>query len=132
MDHQLFEQMYQGQAPWDTGRPQPAIIKLAEAGQIRGSVLDVGCGTGQHVLMAAAMGLDAIGIDVSPTAIGVLRPGGRYFMLCFSDSSLATEPRGGSASRKSTPPLVVSCILTRSSRRARRKSCCRPACKRGL
>ena len=45
MDHQLFEQMYQGQAPWDTGRPQPAIVKLAEAGLVRGSVLDVGCGT---------------------------------------------------------------------------------------
>ena len=34
MDRQLFEQMYQGQAPWDTGRPQPVIVKLAEAGQI--------------------------------------------------------------------------------------------------
>ena len=51
MDRQLFEQMYQGQAPWDTGRPQPAIVKLAEAGQIRGSVLDVGCGTGENVLV---------------------------------------------------------------------------------
>ena len=50
MGHQLFEQMYQGQAPWDTGRPQPEIIKLAEAGQIRGSVLDVGCGTGENLL----------------------------------------------------------------------------------
>jgi len=42
MEQQNFEQMYQGQAPWDTGRPQPAIVKLAEAGLIRGSVLD-GC-----------------------------------------------------------------------------------------
>ena len=54
MEHERFEQMYQGQAPWDTGRPQPAIIKLAEAGQIRGSVLDVGCGTGENVLYLAA------------------------------------------------------------------------------
>ncbi len=53
MDQQPFEQMYQGQAPWDTGRPQPAIVKLAEAGQIRGSVLDVGCGTGENVLYLA-------------------------------------------------------------------------------
>lgn len=50
MDQPRFEQMYQGQAPWDIGRPQSAIIKLAEAGQIRGSVLDVGCGTGDNVL----------------------------------------------------------------------------------
>ncbi len=42
MDNQRFEQMYQSQAPWDTGRPQSSVIKLAETGQIRGSVLDVG------------------------------------------------------------------------------------------
>jgi len=69
MDHQLFEQMYQGQAPWDTGRPQPAIIKLAKAGQIRGSVLDVGCGTGENLLYLAARGHEAWGIDFVPVAI---------------------------------------------------------------
>ena len=69
MDHQLFEQIYQGQAPWDTGRPQPAIISLAEAGQIRGSVLDVGCGTGENLLYLAASGHEAWGIDFVPVAI---------------------------------------------------------------
>ena len=69
MEHQHFEQMYQGQAPWDTGRPQPAIVKLAEAGQIRGSVLDVGCGTGENVLYLAARGHEAWGIDFVPVAI---------------------------------------------------------------
>jgi len=69
MDNQLFEQMYQGQAPWDTGRPQPAIIKLAEAGQIRGSVLDVGCGTGENLLYLAARGHEAWGLDFVPVAI---------------------------------------------------------------
>jgi cyclopropane fatty-acyl-phospholipid synthase-like methyltransferase len=69
MDHQLFEQMYQGQAPWDTGRPQPAIIRLAEAGQIRGSVLDVGCGTGENVLYLAARDHEAWGLDFVPLAI---------------------------------------------------------------
>ncbi len=29
MDRELFEQMYQEQAPWDTGRPQPDIIRLS-------------------------------------------------------------------------------------------------------
>jgi 2-polyprenyl-3-methyl-5-hydroxy-6-metoxy-1,4-benzoquinol methylase len=32
-------------------------------------VLDVGCGTGEHTLMAASLGLDATGVDVSPVAI---------------------------------------------------------------
>ncbi|NUQ61844.1 MAG: class I SAM-dependent methyltransferase [Pirellulales bacterium] len=69
MDQQLFEQMYQGHAPWDTGRPQPAIIQLAEAGRIHGSVLDVGCGTGENVLYLAARGHDCWGIDFVPVAI---------------------------------------------------------------
>jgi ubiquinone/menaquinone biosynthesis C-methylase UbiE len=69
MDQQPFEQMYQGQAPWDTGRPQPAIVKLAEAGQIRGNVLDVGCGTGENALYLAARGHDCWGIDFVPVAI---------------------------------------------------------------
>jgi SAM-dependent methyltransferase len=69
MDHQLFEQMYQGQAPWDTGRPQPAIVKLAEAGKIRGSVLDVGCGTGENLIYLAARGHVAWGLDFVPVAI---------------------------------------------------------------
>jgi len=69
VDHQLFEQMYQGQAPWDMGRPQSSIIKLAEAGQIRGSVLDVGCGTGENLLYLAARGHEAWGLDFVPVAI---------------------------------------------------------------
>ena len=69
MNQQLFEQMYQGQAPWDTGRPQPAIVRLAEAGLVRGSVLDVGCGTGENALYLAARGHDCWGIDFVPAAI---------------------------------------------------------------
>jgi cyclopropane fatty-acyl-phospholipid synthase-like methyltransferase len=104
-------------------------------------VLDAGCGTGEHALMAARLGLDATGVDTAPTAIALaeaktrergvaarflvhdalqlgsldgpfdtvldcglfhvfndedrrayveslkaaIAPGGRYFMLCFSD-----------------------------------------------
>jgi SAM-dependent methyltransferase len=55
--------------PWDIGRPQPAFIRLAEAGRLTGRVLDVGCGTGEQTLMAAAHGADAIGVDVARTAI---------------------------------------------------------------
>ena len=137
-----FDAGYQEETqPWDIGRPQAAFVRLVDAGEVRGRVLDVGCGTGQHALMAAAHGLEATGIDAAPTAIRLARekaaqrsletrfevwdaldlpalgeqfdtvldcglfhvfddderirfaaglgeivvPGGRYFVLCFSD-----------------------------------------------
>src|SRR5436190_10035834 len=65
-----FDAMYRGGAPpWEIGRPQPVFAQLAEAGAIAGRVLDAGCGTGEHVLMLAAAGSDATGIDASPHAI---------------------------------------------------------------
>ena len=64
-----FESAYIGTPPWDIGRPQPAIIRLAETGQITGSVLDVGCGTGENILYLAERGFAATGIDGAPTAI---------------------------------------------------------------
>ena len=135
------EDLYTSPPPWDIGRPQPAFLTLAEAGAIQGRVLDVGCGTGEHVLMCAALGLDATGVDLASVALrsaeekgrdrgltarfllwdarhlaglgepfdtvldcglfhifndddrtayvgslrSVLEPGGRYYMLCFSD-----------------------------------------------
>jgi cyclopropane fatty-acyl-phospholipid synthase-like methyltransferase len=63
--------MYAGAPPWDIGRPQPAFLELADAGALQGRVLDVGCGTGEHALMAAARGLDATGIDAAPSAIAI-------------------------------------------------------------
>jgi ubiquinone/menaquinone biosynthesis C-methylase UbiE len=133
--------------PWDIGRPQPAFLALAEQDALRGRVLDVGCGTGEHALMAAGLGLDATGLDIAPAAIAiaegkarergvaprflvwnalelaalgeqfdtvldcglfhlfadadrptyvanlgaVLPPGGRYFMLCFSEHQPGTQ-----------------------------------------
>jgi cyclopropane fatty-acyl-phospholipid synthase-like methyltransferase len=135
-----FESSYHGTPPWDIGRPQPAIVRLAESGKISGAVLDVGCGTGENILYLAQRGLVATGIDGAPTAIRkarakakarglnvqfeiadaldlspparfdtvidsglfhvfsdderprfreslgrVLRPGGTYFLMCFSE-----------------------------------------------
>jgi SAM-dependent methyltransferase len=66
-----FEGMYAATPPWDIGRPQPALAELAERGEVRGRVLDAGCGTGEHALMAARLGLVATGIDPAPTAIAI-------------------------------------------------------------
>lgn len=69
-----FDAMYvAGRPPWDIGRPQAAFRGLAERGRLVGRVLDVGCGTGEHALMAAAMGLDATGVDEASTAIAIAR-----------------------------------------------------------
>lgn len=138
--------LYTSSPPWEVGWPQPAFVALAEEGAIRGRVLDVGCGTGEHVLLCAGLGLDATGVDLASRAVraaedkarerglvarfvlldarhladlgesfdtvldcglfhifaeqdravfvdsvrSVLAPGGRYFMLCFSDQQPGT------------------------------------------
>src|SRR5437667_11072835 len=64
----LFESAYLGTPPWDIGRSQPAIMRLAETGQITALVLDIGCGTGENVLYLAEHGFVAAGIDGAPTA----------------------------------------------------------------
>jgi SAM-dependent methyltransferase len=66
-----FDAAYRGRPPWEIGRPQAAFVNAVD--QIRGRVLDAGCGTGELALMAAARGLDASGIDASPTAIAIAR-----------------------------------------------------------
>jgi bacterioferritin len=54
---------------WDIGRPHPALDHLATAGKLVGRVLDVGCGTGKHALVAASLGYEAVGVDMSKRAI---------------------------------------------------------------
>lgn len=71
--HRPDELYSRGRPPWDIGRPQPAFLALADAGAIRGRVLDVGCGTGEHVLLCAERGLDATGVDLAPTALAAAR-----------------------------------------------------------
>jgi 2-polyprenyl-3-methyl-5-hydroxy-6-metoxy-1,4-benzoquinol methylase len=140
-----FDSAYAGIPPWDIGRPQQVYVDLAQTGQIQGSVLDVGCGTGEHALYLAQLGYEVWGIDSSPLAIkkaeakslkqgvsvtlrvadafnlkelgrsfdtvidsglfhifsdeeralfvrslaSVVKPGGTYYLLCFSDQEAA-------------------------------------------
>lgn len=41
--------------------------------QIRGPVLDVGCGPGRHVATLASWGVPALGIDIAPVAVDAAR-----------------------------------------------------------
>jgi len=139
-DRTTFESAYAGQAPWDIGKPQKALVDVAD--QITGSILDAGCGTGENALFFASRGHKVTGIDflaepinrakqkaaqrgvaatflvmdalhvkdlpeVFDSAIdsglfhvfsdedrrryvkglaSVLKPGGKLFLLCFSDA----------------------------------------------
>ena len=60
---------YEGSPPWDIGGPQPEFVKLAEAGKLQGQILDVGCGTGEQVMLAARHGAVAMGVDIAELAI---------------------------------------------------------------
>jgi SAM-dependent methyltransferase len=59
--------------PWIIGEPQPAIVELERAGAIRGSVLDIGCGSGEHTLLLTGLGYDVLGVDFSPAAVATAR-----------------------------------------------------------
>jgi SAM-dependent methyltransferase len=65
------DDLYDTKPPWDIDRPQPAFRALAETGALVGRVLDVGCGTGEHALLAAGLGLDATGVDQSAHALNL-------------------------------------------------------------
>jgi cyclopropane fatty-acyl-phospholipid synthase-like methyltransferase len=144
-DRSTFESFYAGQPPWDIGRPQKAIIDVAD--QITGSILDAGCGTGENALFFAGRGhkvtgfdfleepitrakkkaaersvmatfrvMDALALKDLPEVFDsvidsglfhvfgdddrqryveglatVLKPGGRLFLLCFSDEEPGTQ-----------------------------------------
>ncbi len=62
-----------GPAAWDTGGPQPAVVRLAAAGGFAGAVLDAGCGTGENALHLASLGLSVLGVDVAETALALAR-----------------------------------------------------------
>jgi SAM-dependent methyltransferase len=59
----------QATQPWDIGRPQAPFAGLEYAGR----AVDVGCGTGEHTLLAAEHGATALGIDFAEAAIELAR-----------------------------------------------------------
>lgn len=68
-----WDASYAATPPWDIGRPQAPFLALADAGELRGTVLELGCGTGELVLLAAARGATATGVDIATTAIASAR-----------------------------------------------------------
>src|SRR5699024_3077584 len=69
-----FEEIYSGRrtgqlVPWDIGEPQPALAELVSRGWCSGTVLDIGCGTGELGMALAARGHPVTGVDLAPSAI---------------------------------------------------------------
>jgi len=65
-----WEDAYKTTPPWDVGVPQPAFVEVVKAGELNtGSVLDVGCGTGENALFLAGNGFSVTGVDLTSSAI---------------------------------------------------------------
>lgn len=97
--------------PWDIGRPQPALVRLAELGAFRGAVLDAGCGTGEHTILAALRGATrTLGIDVSPRAIETARR-----KAAERDVDARFQVRDALQLNESTRPLTPSSIVACST-----------------
>src|SRR3954468_22889054 len=60
-DRGSFENLYAGQPRWEIGRPQKALLDVAD--RITGAVLVAGCGTGENALFVASRGQKVTGID---------------------------------------------------------------------
>jgi len=60
-------------APWSIGGPQPELAALIERGLFHGDVLDAGCGEGAISMYLAERGFTTVGLDQSPTAIGLAK-----------------------------------------------------------
>jgi len=73
IDSDEFVRAYDATPPWDIGRPQSEFRALVSAGAVKGSVLDVGCGTGENALFYAEQGHPVLGIDTAPKAIEAAR-----------------------------------------------------------
>jgi cyclopropane fatty-acyl-phospholipid synthase-like methyltransferase len=66
-----FNKVYAGlqRPPWDTDGPTPFVQDLVQAGQVRGEVLDAGCGTGENAIYLAGQGYRVVAFDAAPAAI---------------------------------------------------------------
>ena len=71
IDRTSFESLYSGQPRWEIGRPQKALLDVAD--QIIGSILDSGCGTGENALFFANRGHKVTGIDFLAEPINIAK-----------------------------------------------------------
>jgi SAM-dependent methyltransferase len=66
-----FQKAYDAQPPWDIGRPQKPLVEAAD--QVRGAVLDSGCGTGETAIFFSERGHEVVGVDYLEAPIDAAR-----------------------------------------------------------
>nr|WP_269327481.1 class I SAM-dependent methyltransferase [Kineosporia mesophila] len=83
-----------GLPPWVVAHPQQAIVDLESSGVIRGRVLDVGTGTGEHTILLARLGYAVIGVDLAPQAVQLAqdRAAGYGVTASFEVADVLAEP----------------------------------------
>jgi SAM-dependent methyltransferase len=66
-----WETMYrEGTPPWETGYPASELMRVVQDGCVpRGSLLELGCGTGADTVYLARQGFEVTAVDSSPTAL---------------------------------------------------------------
>lgn len=69
----FFDSVYQGTAPWDVGKAQPALSALLDDYPPEGPALDLGCGSGDLAFALAERGLEVVGVDFAEGAIALAR-----------------------------------------------------------
>jgi ubiquinone/menaquinone biosynthesis C-methylase UbiE len=69
----FFNSVYQLNAPWDVGKPQPALMNLLAEVPPLDPILDVGCGSGDLAIYLAQLGHQVVGIDFVEAAIAQAR-----------------------------------------------------------
>lgn len=73
----FYDFIYRRGAAWDGG-PRRELVGLVDSGVLTPEcpgprAIDLGCGTGANVAFLAQHGFDAMGVDISPVAIGKAR-----------------------------------------------------------
>jgi SAM-dependent methyltransferase len=69
----FFRGVYDAQAPWDIGGAQPGMAMLWDEFPPDSPVVDLGCGSGDHVIALAERGHRVIGVDFVDAAIALAR-----------------------------------------------------------
>src|ERR1041385_5704356 len=93
MAHIHWDEYYRkGDGFWDRGGPPPPMKQYLERHSVRGRALVPGCGRGHEVALAVEHGLDAIGLDIAPTAVADARARYPHLTGRFVTGSLFDPP----------------------------------------